>query len=233
MTNISDKKLDGSIQRLLSDKVLVMIDREQRIVIHRVCFEQLISEASDLLNTFHKINPLKSGMPKEELKSRLPPQISPKLFTLMIQQMVKTGQVIQEENMVRLSTHTVSLGQDQTDVRRKILDTYLHNGLTPPYFKEFCKTQNLDEAKSKEVLHVLVDEGLIVRIKDDLYFHQEAIAMIKKKLVEFLNVHGEITTPQFKDMTGASRKFVIPIIEYFDARNVTIRVGDMRKLRNG
>jgi len=57
--------------------------------------------------------------------------------------------------------------------------------------------------------------------------------MIKKKLVEFLNVHGEITTPQFKDMTGASRKFVIPIIEYFDARNVTIRVGDIRKLRNG
>jgi len=233
MTNISDKKLDGSIQRLLSDKVLLMIDREQRIFIHRTCFEQLTSEACDLLNAFHKSNPLKPGMPKEELKSRLPPQISSKLFTLMIQQMVKSDQVVQEENMVRLSTHTVSLGQDQTDVRKKILDAYQQNGLTPPYFKEFCKTQNLDESKSKEVLHVLVDEGLIVRIKDDLYFHQEAIHMIKKKLVEFLNVNGEITTPQFKDMTGASRKFVIPIIEYFDARNVTIRVGDIRKLRNG
>ncbi len=233
MTNTSDKKLDGSIQRLLSDKVLLMVDREQRVYIHRTCFEQLFLEAGGLLSAFHKINPLKPGMPKEELKSRLPPQISPKLFTLMIQQMVKADQVIQEENMIRLSTHTVSLGLDQTDVRRKILDAYQQNGLTPPYFKEFCKTQHLDETKSKEVLHVLVDEGLIVRIKDDLYFHQEAILMIKKKLVEFLNVHGDITTPQFKDMTGASRKFVIPIIEYFDARNVTIRVGDIRKLRNG
>ncbi len=233
MTNISDKKLDGSIQRLLSDKVFLMIDREQRVFIHRACFEQLFSEADVLLNSFHKINPLKPGMPKEELKSRLPPQISPKLFTLMIQNMIKAGQMVQEENMVRLSTHSVLLGQDQTDVRKKILDAYQQNGLTPPYFKEFCKTQNLDEIKSKEVLHVLVDEGLIVRIKDDLYFNQEAILMIKKKLVEFLNVHGEITTPQFKDMTGASRKFVIPIIEYFDARNVTIRVGDIRKLRNG
>jgi selenocysteine-specific elongation factor len=233
MTNTSDKKLDGSIQRLLSDKVLLMIDREQRVFIHRACFERLFSEAGDMLKAFHKANPLKPGMPKEELKSRLPPQISSKLFTLMIQQMVKSGQVVQEENMIRLSTHTVSLGQDQTDVRRKILDAYQQNGLTPPYFKEFCRTLRLDETKSKEVLHVLVDEGLIVRIKDDLYFHQEAITMIKKKLVEFLNVHGEITTPQFKDMTGASRKFVIPIIEYFDARNVTIRVGDIRKLRNG
>ena len=102
-----------------------------------------------------------------------------------------------------------------------------------PISRNSVKRSSLDETKSKEVLHVLVDEGLIVRIKDDLYFHQEAILMIKKKLVEFLNVHGEITTPQFKDMTGASRKFVIPIIEYFDARNVTIRVGDIRKLRNG
>ncbi|MEI6262059.1 MAG: selenocysteine-specific translation elongation factor [Deltaproteobacteria bacterium] len=233
MTNISDKKLDGAIQRLLSDKVFLMIDREQRVFIHRTCFEQLFSEANVLLHAFHKINPLKPGMPKEELKSRLPPQISPKLFTLMIQNMIKSGQMVQEENMVRLSTHSVLLGQDQTDVRKKILDAYKQNGLTPPYFKEFCKTQSLDEIKSKEVLHVLVDEGLIVRIKDDLYFHQEAILMIKKKLVEFLNAHGEITTPQFKDMTGASRKFVIPIIEYFDARNVTIRVGDIRKLRNG
>lgn len=233
MTNTSDKKLDAAIQRLLSDKVILMTDREQRVFIHRACFEKLFLEAGNLLAAFHKNNPLKPGMSKEELKSRLPPQISPKLFTLMIQQMVKAGQVAQEENMIRLSSHTVSLGLDQTDIRRKILDAYQHNGLTPPYFKEFCKIQSLDETKSKQVLHVLVDEGLIVRIKDDLYFHQEAIHMIKKKLVEFLTVHGEITTPQFKDMTGASRKFVIPIIEYFDARNVTIRVGDIRKLRNG
>ena len=135
--------------------------------------------------------------------------------------------------MVRLASHHVSLGQDQTDVRKKILDAFQQNGLTPPYFKEFCKSENLDPLKAKEVLHVLIDEGLIVRIKEDLYFHQEAINLIRKKLVDFLNLHGEITTPQFKDMTGASRKFVIPIIEYFDSRNVTIRVGDIRKLRNG
>jgi len=233
MTNISDKKLEGFIQRLLSDKVLLTIDREQRIFIHKTGFEHLVSEAAGLLETFHRNNPLKPGMSKEELKSRLPPQISPKLFALMLQQMIKAGQAVQEENMVRLASHTVSLGQDQTDVRRKILNTYRESGLTPPYFKEFCKTEGLDEAKSKQVLHVLIDEGLIVRIKEDLYFHQEAIETIRKKLVAFLTDHGEITTPQFKDMTGASRKYVIPIIEYFDARHVTIRVGDIRKLRNG
>ncbi len=233
MTNTSDKKLDGFLTRLLSDKTLIMVDREQRIYIHRTCFERLMEEAGTLLAAFHKSNPLKIGMSKEELKSRLPPHVSSRLFTLMIQQMAKNNQVVQEENTVRLSTHSVSLGQDQTDVREKILDTYKKDGLTPPYFKEFCKTRNLDDAKARAVLHVLVDEGLIIRIREDMYFHREAIDAIRKKLVDFLTVHGEISTPQFKDMTGASRKFVIPIIEYFDSRNVTIRVGDIRKLRNG
>ncbi len=233
MTNTSDKKLDGFLTRLLSDKTLIMVDREQRIYIHHTCFEQLMEEAGTLLAAFHQSNPLKIGMSKEELKSRLPPHVSSRLFTLMIQQMAKNNQVVQEENTVRLSTHSVSLGQDQTDVREKILDTYKKDGLTPPYFKEFCKTRNLDDAKARAVLHVLVDEGLIVRIREDMYFHREAIDAIRKKLVDFLTAHGEISTPQFKDMTGASRKFVIPIIEYFDSRNVTIRVGDIRKLRNG
>ncbi len=233
MTNTSDKKLDGFLTRLLSDKILIMVDREQRIYVHHTCFEHLMEEAGVLLATFHKANPLKAGMSKEELKSRLPSYVGPRLFTLMIQQMVKTHQAVQEENMVHLSTHVVSLGQDQTDVREKILDIYKKEWLTPPYFKEFCKTQNLDDARARAVLHVLVDEGLIIRIREDMYFHRDAIDDIRKKLVDFLMVHGEISTPQFKDMTGASRKFVIPIIEYFDSRNVTIRVGDIRKLRNG
>ncbi|MBW1940768.1 MAG: SelB C-terminal domain-containing protein [Deltaproteobacteria bacterium] len=56
---------------------------------------------------------------------------------------------------------------------------------------------------------------------------------MKSNLVNFIISHGEITTPQFKEMTGASRKYVIPLIEYFDSKNVTIRVGDIRKLRKG
>ena len=68
-------------------------------------------------------------------------------------------------------------------------------------------------------------------MKEDLYFDAVAIAQLETGLVNFLKNNGEISTPQFKDMTGASRKYVIPLIEHFDATNVTIRVGDIRKLR--
>ena len=77
----------------------------------------------------------------------------------------------------------------------------------------------------------MVEDGQLIKVKEDLYFHRPAIEDLKARLVGFLKENGTITTPQFKDMTGASRKYVIPLIEHFDATNVTIRVGDIRKLR--
>jgi selenocysteine-specific elongation factor len=71
-----------------------------------------------------------------------------------------------------------------------------------------------------------------VKAKEDLYFYADAVKDLQQKLVEFLTIHGEMSTPQFKEMTGVSRKYLIPLIEYFDAQNVTIRIGDIRKLRN-
>jgi selenocysteine-specific elongation factor len=122
---------------------------------------------------------------------------------------------------------------DQADARKKILSTYSSSGLTPPYFKELAKSLDMETAQARDVLKLLVDEGLLVKVKEDLYFHTEAMDGFKKKLVDFLTANEEITTPQLKDMAGVSRKYLIPLIEYFDAKNVTIRVGDIRKLRRG
>ncbi len=147
--------------------------------------------------------------------------------------MIKSKKIVQEENTVRLDSHRVSLGEDQVDVREKILKTYQRGGLQPPYFREVVKTLDADPKRAKEVLMLLVEEGQIVKTKEDLYFHVKAVNNLKNRLVDFLKSRGEITTPQFKEMTGASRKYVIPLIEYFDSKNVTLRVGDSRKLRRG
>ena len=147
--------------------------------------------------------------------------------------MIKSGQIAQEENTVRLSDHRVSLGADQADIRKKMLDIYQKGGLQPPYFREVPGMLDADPNHTKDVLMLLVEEGHIVKTKDDLYFHVAAITELKNRLVDFLKSKEEITTPQFKEMTAASRKYVIPLIEYFDASKVTLRVGDSRKLRGG
>ncbi len=146
--------------------------------------------------------------------------------------MIKDKDIVVEENTVRLSSHTVSLGVDQANIRERILDAYRKNGLTPPYVKELSNTLNFEQSQAKDVLMLLVDEGMIVKVKEDLYFHAKAVQELQQKIVDFLVSHEEMTTPQFKEMAGVSRKYLIPLIEYFDAQNVTIRIGDIRKLRN-
>jgi selenocysteine-specific elongation factor len=93
--------------------------------------------------------------------------------------------------------------------------------------------KNLDVAPkpAKGVLELLVGEGALVKVKEDLYYDRSILEKLKDELVGHILEKGEISTPEFKDMTGASRKYVIPLIEHFDATNVTIRVGDIRKLR--
>ena len=85
--------------------------------------------------------------------------------------------------------------------------------------------------QAKNVLMLLVEEGSIIKVKEDLFFHARALDEIRGRLTQYLKNNGEISTPQFKEMTGASRKYTIPILEYFDAKNITIRVGDIRRLR--
>ena len=233
MTNLPDKQLENTLQSLLSKKTLIQVDKDNRIYIHHNCLKALKNDVNRHLADYHSIQPLKPGMPKEELKTKFPPFLTSKLFNLTLNQMVKEHEIAQEENTVRLSSHTVSLGRQQVDVKNKILDIYRRAGLQPPYFKELSKSVDADPKRSKDILMHLVNEGAIIKVKEDLYFHAETIEKLRKKLVAHLEALGEINTPQFKEMTGVSRKYVIPLAEYFDSINVTLRVGDIRKLRKG
>ena len=233
MTNLQGKQLDKSIQSLLSKKEIIQTNKEHQLYIHTNIFDKIKTDVLNYLESYHQKHPLKPGLAKEELKSKFPAFLDSKLFNLILNQMIKDEQVVQEENIVRSASHTVSLGADQSDVRENILKAYKESGLTPPYFKELSKTLNIDPKRAKDVLMLLVKEGMVVKVKDDLYFDTDSVNNLKERLKTFLLENTEITTPQFKDMTGASRKYVIPLLEYFDSTNVTIRIGDNRKLRKG
>jgi selenocysteine-specific elongation factor len=198
---------------------------------HKNGFDKLQKTLLSALAGYHETYPLKGGMPKEELKSKLPSSTNTRIYNLLLNQLVKAAAIVQTEDTVRLASHSVSLGADQSDIQQKILSAYRNDGLTPPYFKDLCKTLKLDAAQARDVLLLLIKEGSIVKAKEELYFHQEAIDALKQRLLDFFGAHEDLTTPQFKEMTGVSRKYLIPLLEYFDAKNFTIRVGDVRKLR--
>ena len=229
LANTSKKRLDEVLKVLMARQRIILYDKERGILIHADFQKKARDEILDRLTRYHKKFPLKVGLIKEELRSRTAGADNAKLFNHLILQLAREGMIVQEKEVIRLKGHEVTLAQDQEKTRQKLEALYLKSGLQPPYFQEI--KGKFPGNTSTEVLEVMVKEGAILKIKEDLYFHHGAIDRLRLTLVEFLKNHGEITTPQFKDMTGASRKYTIPLIEYFDRIQLTVRVGDTRVLR--
>ncbi len=185
------------------------------------------------LKAYHQKNPLKPGLSKEELRRKLPPQMEVRLFNDLLGRLAQQKQVALEKDLVRLASHRVQLATDQEDVTRRLAALYQRGRLSPPTLKEVEAALKLPLAKLQPLLAVLVNQGSLVKVKEDLYFHTEAVAQLKAALVDFLKKNGEISVPQFKDLTQTSRKFTIPLLEHFDTNRVTVRVGEARRLREG
>jgi selenocysteine-specific elongation factor len=186
-----------------------------------------------LLTDYHRKFPLKPGLSKEELRRQLPAAMEVRLFNYVLGDMVQRKQVAAEKDLVRLTTHKVTLAQDQEDLSRRLEDLYRRGLLSPPTFKEATEASKIAADKVKQLLQVLVNQGRLVKVKEDLYFHQAAIEQLKAALIDFLKKNREITVVQFKDLTQTSRKFTIPLLEYFDSIRTTVRVGEARRLREG
>jgi selenocysteine-specific elongation factor len=104
-------------------------------------------------------------------------------------------------------------------------------GLTPPWLSELPAAAGLPEGEVAAVLKLLLAEGAEVRVSAELWFDAVAIAGLRERLVAWLRAHGGISTGEFKELVGATRKHVIPLAEYFDREKVTLRVGERRVLR--
>jgi selenocysteine-specific elongation factor len=101
-------------------------------------------------------------------------------------------------------------------------------GAEPPGIKELCELVRCGEKEALEHLNLLVREGRVVKIKSDIFYAPQPLRSLQEKLVAYLQEKGEVTPPQFRELTGLSRKFMIPLLEYFDQEKITIRVGDKR-----
>ncbi|HEX7127998.1 MAG TPA: selenocysteine-specific translation elongation factor [Thermodesulfobacteriota bacterium] len=235
---IGEKKLSTILQALLTRRVAVQYDKEGGRLVHREVYDQVAMRVREVLSRYHAQFPLREGMGREELKGRLPRGTPEKLFARVLADLGRPAaagsspEVVAERDLVRLGAHTVSLGGGTQDLRDRIEAIYRAAGSEPPIWQELLDQLQAPEKTVREVIDYLVRQrGTIVKVKDGFYFHKEAIDAIRAKLVDFIRANGPVTTAQIKDLWGVSRKFLIPLCEYFDATRVTMRVGETRVLR--
>jgi selenocysteine-specific elongation factor len=183
------------------------------------------------LEEFHTKNPLKIGLLWEELRARMPFDTNPKLFSFVIHTLLKAGRITLSKEHLSLAGSSPTLQEDQKLLQKKILDLYEKSGLMPPTFKECLELMQLSEKEAANLMGLLIREGRLIKVNEELYFDVKSINKLTAEVVAFLEKHGEISTQGFKELTGLSRKFMIPLFEHLDKAKITIRVGDRRVLR--
>ncbi|MEW6520696.1 MAG: selenocysteine-specific translation elongation factor [Thermodesulfobacteriota bacterium] len=211
---------------------VVVVDSERQLYVAEEVYAGLLQKITGLITAFHQDSPLKPGLPKEELRSRIDQGLGPRLFQLCLAELGRKGVLAQEEGIVRLAGHQVFLQADEKAIREKMEKLFAMAGLNAPTIKEvYAAFPDAPQSLVMEVLSLLVKDGLVAKVTNDFYFSARALDELQKKMVDYLQREGDIDAPRFKDLTGLTRKFSIPLLEYFDKIKVTLRVGDKRILR--
>ena len=230
-TNMLPAKLKSRVESLVGTGGILRYNGDRLRYLHPQVMADLKRFCLDYLKEFHHKNPLQPGAMKEELKSKLPPHADSRLFNHLLSALSGEKKIILEKETVRLSAHTISLKEEEKDLRKKMVLLYAQGKLQPPLVKEVAADLAVSESDLKPVLQLLVKEGTLIKVKEDLYFHQQAMQEMEAKLTQFLQQNKEMTPTQFKEISQVSRKFAIPLMEHFDAKKLTMRIGDKRVLR--
>lgn len=233
MTNVESKGLEKILQVLGGQQKAFVFHKDERLYVSGKLANDLSEAMLASLSEFHENNPMKQGVPKGELASTWGRNLNPRLFHFLLERLLKKGKIVSEQETIRLPGHKVSLASDQAKLRELILSAYAEGGETPPNLKDVLKSLDLEFSEAAPVFKLLQEEVELVKIKEEMYFSSSAIKSVTDKVVGYLREKEEMAAPDFKALTGLSRKFAIPLLEYLDKEKVTVRVGDVRRLRKG
>jgi selenocysteine-specific elongation factor len=206
------------------------ISRIGDVLISRRLVEWMISrELLPHLESFHKKNPLVPGMSKEELRSRLP-RVRPEVFDWVLEDSVRAKRMEILGEMVRLPGQGVVMKDEEAESKKKIEDAFATAGLRVPALHEVIAGLKIDKARAQKIVTLLLRDRVLVKISDELVFHRGALEQLRRDLAGYKKTSAKIDVAAFKELTGVSRKYAIPLLEYLDRERVTRRVGDTREI---
>ena len=228
LTGLESRELEKILQGFSGKGLASLWDKDARLWISGELIESLSTGLVSHMAAFHKREPLKQGVSRGELASTWGRELPGKLMHFLAERLLKSGKLAQDQELLRLPAHQVLLGSDQEGLRAKILKIYEAGDLTPPNLKDVLDELGLSFKQAQPVYKLLQDQGLLARIKEDMYFSTAALDQLKARVTQYFATNPELGPQEFRELTGLSRKFAIPLLEYLDKEKVTIRVGDKR-----
>ncbi|MCA1625733.1 MAG: selenocysteine-specific translation elongation factor [Acidobacteria bacterium] len=208
--------------------------KAEKFYIARTLFENLKQKTLVEIENFHHKEPLSRGILRETLREKIFSHFSSEIFKTMLSSLEKEGKIAAEKDVVRLASHNLELSAEEKILRERIEKIYKTAKLEVPTLEnaliEAVQNTKLNKEQARKIFQLFLNSGEIVKVTEDFYFTKEAVNNLTESLKEFATKTSDrlIDVASFKEIAGISRKYAIPLLEYFDRERITRRAGDKR-----
>lgn len=217
------RELEGTAAALLGRGELVRLGD---LLLATDAFRRVCKEMIAAVSTFQNTNPLVAGIGKEELRERL--RLAPDVFSGGLDALVRDGKLELAGEQVKQPGRGVVLRDDEAESKRVIEQAFAAAGLKVPALNDVLAGVKVDRARAQKIVTLLLRERVLVKLADDLIFHRDALDSLRTRLAHYKAQSPRIDVARFKELTGVTRKYAIPLLEYLDRERVTRRMGDER-----
>ena len=228
---LADGEIEARLKTLVdSGDVMSYIQTGKALFAHVVCWDTLLDGIRDAMKIFHQKHPLRPGARRDELRALVVGNPVNDFFVQGVEHLARLGTLKSSEALIRSSDYEIELTSEQEGLRDEILGLLKEGGTTPKDLKELPEVVGADAKSVQDVVSAMQATDALIRMDDVLLFHPDVIMKAEQQLIDLLKEIGEIDVSTFRDLVGTTRKFAVPLLNYFDTKGTTIRQGDVRIL---
>jgi selenocysteine-specific elongation factor len=212
----------------VAEKIKI-VSSEPLILLGRKAFDEVRRKIVERVERFHKENPLSPGIAREDLRASLGRRVRSETFRAALEELMGEKKLEVQGEVVKRAGAQIALQPEEAQAKGEFEKAFADAGLAVPSVKEVLAKLSVEAKRAEKLLQILLREKILVRVSPELIFHRDALAQLKEQLVTYKKAKGErISVPVFKDLTGITRKYAIPLLEYLDRERVTRRAEDER-----
>ena len=210
-------------------RLLAAASGEAETLAPATAYAAVLTRIGAAVEEYHRANPLTEGISREELRIGLARAAGPAMFRAALAELAAAGKLALAGDVVKRAGREISLAPEEARAKEQIEKAFADAGLTVPSLKEVLERLPVEAARAQKIVQMLQREGVLVRVTMELVFHRTALERVRQVLAEYKKKSGaRIGVPAFKELTGITRKYAIPLLEYLDRERVTRRDGDVR-----
>jgi selenocysteine-specific elongation factor len=228
-TSWTEKEIQGALEKVHGSGRVKIVSAEPLVLVSGRLFEEVRKKITEKVERFQKENPLLPGIAREDLRASLGKRVRPETFRAALEELAAQKKLDAQGDLVKKAGSEIALLPEEAKAKEQIEAAFASASLAVPSVKEVLAKLTVEARRAEKLLQILLRERNLIRVSPELIFHRQALGQLKAQLSSYKKAKGDrISVPAFKELTGVTRKYAIPLLEYLDREHVTRRVGEER-----